>query len=94
MIASLVLCHLLFGALLGTRFRVRVLVPVMLVALPAILAATLAAQAGVWTILGAMLAAAVALQFGYLAGAALQEDSSPTLPRILARCAPPLTQVR
>ncbi|NJL08858.1 MAG: hypothetical protein HC900_11870 [Methylacidiphilales bacterium] len=79
MIPMLVLGHLLIGAILGLRFGVSVLVPATVVSLALVAAVT--AQSGMATILGVALAAWVALQFGYLVGAASRGNLARPQPR-------------
>jgi hypothetical protein len=71
MVTVLLVC-LLFGAVLGQRFRVFILLPAML---PAVAFATLVAASHsitAWQILAAAFQAAASLQIGYLAGVAIR----------------------
>ncbi len=59
---------ILVGAVLGLRFKVLVLVPVICVAIPIVLAAGIAHGDGVWRLALAMVVIATSLQVGYILG--------------------------
>jgi hypothetical protein len=60
------------GAILAQRFRFFILIPLLLLAAGAAVVAVLGSAAGGWDFFFAAIAAAVGLQLGYLAGAALR----------------------
>ena len=62
----------LAGAHLAQRFRFFILIPLLLLAAGAAIIAVLASAASGWDFFFAVIAAAVGLQLGYLAGAALR----------------------
>ena len=61
---------LLFGAVLGQRFKVQILMPAMALTIAA--AAGLAHASTFWQILGAVFVATTDLQIGYLAGVGIR----------------------
>ncbi len=68
MLIILLIC-LLFGAVLGQRYKILALVPAMALAIP--VAAVLIAST-FWQIVGVALLTATALQIGYIAGASIR----------------------
>jgi hypothetical protein len=62
---------ILAGAILGTRFKVFVLVPAIVVGSAASIGASLAEGDGPWAIVLAAFLTVIALQIGYLGGSAL-----------------------
>ncbi len=69
---TLMLICLLVGAVLGQRFKVLVLVPVMALALPLSAAAAITQSAPFWQTVLTALTAATGLQIGYLAGTGIR----------------------
>jgi len=69
MLMSLLIC-LLFGAVLGQRFKVLVLIPAMVLAVTSV--AGLAHADTFWQIRGAGLVATTSLQIGYFAGVGIR----------------------
>lgn len=67
-----VIIALFAGAILAQRFRIFILVPLMLLAACAAGIAVFISATGGWYLFVSVIAAAVGLQFGYLAGAALR----------------------
>jgi hypothetical protein len=68
---TLMLISLLFGAALGQRFKVLVLIPGMGIVLPTVIAAGIFRADQFGQIIYGAIAATVSLQIGYLAGIAL-----------------------
>jgi hypothetical protein len=64
----LVLIGILLGAVLGLRFKVLVLVPVICAALPVVVVAGIARGDGLWQLVLAMIVIATFLQLGYVLG--------------------------
>jgi hypothetical protein len=58
----------LLGAVLGLRFKVLVLVPVICAALPIVVVAGIARGEGLWRLALAMIVVATSLQLGYILG--------------------------
>ena len=58
----------LLGALLGTRFRVSILLPVVLLAVAIVAAVGLARESSAWRILLEIIVVMTALELGYLGG--------------------------
>ena len=65
---ALFAASLLGGLVLGLRFRVLILVPVIIAGIVVIASAGIGLRAAVWPIVTAMVAHAVGLQAGYLVG--------------------------
>jgi hypothetical protein len=81
MILAFTLGHIIAGVLLGTRFRVIVLAPAMLVSIIGLAAAMGLAGSGLAETAVTILVALGALQIGFLAGAALRDRQMAPLPR-------------
>jgi hypothetical protein len=71
MIALAILCALT-GATLGLRFRVMVLLPIIVAILLAVAVAVLIARVGLWTAAIDAIVVTASLQLGYLGGAAIR----------------------
>jgi len=69
---SLAIVFALVGAVLGSRFRVMVLVPTIAVSLLVIAATNAAIGAGLWMAAIEVVIAIIAVQLGYLSGAAIR----------------------
>jgi hypothetical protein len=65
---AILAASLLGGMVLGLRFRVLILVPVIIAGIVVIAIAGIGLRAAVWPIVTAMVANAVGLQVGYLIG--------------------------
>jgi len=62
----------LVGAVLGLRFKVLVLVPMICAALPVIVVSGITRGEGVWRLALAMIVVAISLQLGYVLGSFVQ----------------------
>ena len=70
----LVILSLIFGVVLGLRFRPLALVPAMVLILISVAAAALTQDADLWRPLGAIAMTFFALQVGFFAGAFRSEE--------------------
>jgi hypothetical protein len=64
----LMMIGILVGAVLGLRFKVLVLVPVICGALAIVVVDGIARETGLWQLLLAMIVIAISLQLGYVLG--------------------------
>jgi hypothetical protein len=70
MLIAITIFTLAGGAVLGLRYKVFILVPAVLFAILAVIGASVARGAGIWTIVLEVLVGATALQLGYVGGSA------------------------
>jgi hypothetical protein len=68
MLIAITIFTLAGGAVLGLRYKVFILVPAVLFAILAVIGASVARGAGIWTIVLEVLVGATALQLGYVGG--------------------------
>lgn len=74
------LIYLLIGVLIAQRFKVVVLVPVLVLAAVVAAAIGYRQHAGTWQLVGSTVTAVACLQVGYLAGAAIHYLAGLLLP--------------